>query len=160
MMNKRKSHAFGKDIYLVGKESDGTLVWLKSPEWDCGWYWGFGYMESYTNNKNPSAARDISSHSHWSGFVGNIGGKWYHHINESPALSETVLTESESWELSDLMQSFYTLKETAEIYGRGNSHLTSAVKVDLTNESLVKQINEVDMPRIFARVIEILSPEN
>ena len=29
-MKKQKSHAFGKDIYLLGKDSDGTLYWLKA----------------------------------------------------------------------------------------------------------------------------------
>jgi hypothetical protein len=72
-MNKRKSHAFNKDIYLLGKNRYGELVWLESPTWDCGWYWGFGYVETYTNNKRPDLARDISSHSHFDGLVWHMG---------------------------------------------------------------------------------------
>jgi hypothetical protein len=47
MLSKRKSHAFGKDIYLIGKDKSGTNYWLESPSWDCDWYWGFGYIETY-----------------------------------------------------------------------------------------------------------------
>ena len=23
---------------------DGNTIYLSSPSWDCGWYWGFGYL--------------------------------------------------------------------------------------------------------------------
>lgn len=160
MLNKKKSHAFGKDCYLLGKDSDGVFYWLESPSWDCGWYWGFGYIETYTNNKNPSASRDITSHQHFDGFVGkkDAKGNYVHHINESSDLVETVLTESESWELSDLMKRFYTLRESAEIFGRGTAHLTSNTRHDSTNKDIVKYINEVELPAIFKAVLDILTP--
>lgn len=74
-------------------------------------------------------------------------------------MRETVLTEAESWELCDLMKSFYTLKETAEIYHTGNSHLTGRGKLNLKNEHLAEVINQKHLPQIFARVKEILTPE-
>jgi len=157
-MNKKVTSVFGKKIYLIGKDSSGVNYWLEEPRWDCDWYWGFGYMETYTNNKRPEWARDISSHSHWGGFCGlEIGNKYIHHINASPMLSETVLSDRESWELSDLMKSFYTLKETAEIFHLGNSHLTST-GINLKDKNLEDHINTVVLPSIFKRIIEILSP--
>ena len=160
-MNKQKSHAFGKDIYLLGQDSDGVNYWLESPSWDCGWYWGFGYVETYTNNKNPSVARDIDSHQHFDGFVGfkKDNGDYVHHLNESPRLAETVLSNSESWELSDLMKRFYTLREAAGIFNRGTVHLTSNTRRDSTNKEFEKYINEVELPAIFEAVIDILSPK-
>jgi hypothetical protein len=74
-MNKKQSHAFGKDIYLLGKTTDGELIWLEAPSWDCGWYWGFGYVETYTNNRRPDLAKDISSHSHFNGLVWHTDNK-------------------------------------------------------------------------------------
>jgi hypothetical protein len=157
-MNKKISSAFGKKIYLIGKDSSGVNYWLEEPRWDCDWYWGFGYMETYTNNKRPDLARDRSSHSHWDGFCQvKIDGKYIHHINESPELSETVLTENESWELSDLMKSFYTLKETATLFHQGNSYLTSK-GIDLKDKTTEDMINQVVLPKIFSRIAEILSP--
>jgi hypothetical protein len=37
LIAKRKDRAFGKDIFLLGKDSDGYTVWLEEPKWDCGW---------------------------------------------------------------------------------------------------------------------------
>ena len=38
-MEKKKSHAFGKDVYLLGT-INGKMQWLEAPSWNCGWYWG------------------------------------------------------------------------------------------------------------------------
>ena len=62
-MEKKKSHAFGKDVYLLGT-INGRYQWLEAPSWDCDWYWGFGYVEEYTRHDKPSASRDIVSHTH------------------------------------------------------------------------------------------------
>lgn len=175
MLKKRISHAFGKDIYLLGKDMDGQLVWLESSSWDCNWYWGFGYLETYTNNSYPNKAKDIKSHTHFNGYLwgkdkichyNRESNKWedepleyHHHINESNFLAETVLTESESWELSDLMKQFYTLKEAAAIVHTGSAHLTSSKKVDSKNQDMYKIINEILLPPIFKRIYEILTPE-
>ena len=157
-VKKTKSHAFGKDVYLLGRDADGEWIWLEAAQWDCGWYWGFGYVETYQDphGKRPEKARDISSHSHWDGLVGKHGQDYYHHLGDISGF-ESVLTERESWELADLMKSFYRLRAVAEIYHMGNSHLTASVAVDLKNEAACKRINEVDLPKIFARVYQILT---
>lgn len=157
-MKKMKSHAFKKDCYLLGQDKYNDYIWLEAASWNCSWYWGFGYIEVYTNQLKPNIARDITSHSHWSGLVGKQDdGKYLHHINEY--LKVSVLTDSESWRLSDLMQSFYTLKESAELLGRGGSHLSSSGNLEiLKNLTMVKTINEIMLPAIFAEVYKILEP--
>ena len=40
-MNKRVSKAFGKKIFLLGRNKYGENVWLEEARWDCDWYWGF-----------------------------------------------------------------------------------------------------------------------
>lgn len=169
MLEKRKSHAFHKDVYLVGKMKSGELVWLEAPSWDCNWYWGFGYMETYTNNEHPDRSRDISSHSHWNGFLGKVEkydfekkcytlGEYRHHINESDLMAETVLTDKESWLISDLMKSFYTLREAAEVLGRGGSHLTTDPVKTVQDKNMADKINKELLPALFARVLAILTP--
>lgn len=169
-MEKQVSHAFGKNVYLLGKQKDGTFIWLEAASWDCDWYWGFGYIETYTNNRYPNKSMDINSHSHWSGLVGKqekynfdkkcfvLSQDYIHHLNDNPDISETVLTDKESWELADLMQSFYTLQDTAKIFHSGNSHLTTT-SINLKNQELENHINKVLMPQIFKRVYEILTPK-
>lgn len=157
-LKKRKTKAFGKDVYLLGVDEQGDYIWLEEAAWDCGWYWGFGYIETYTNNKNPSKAKDIRSHSHYNGLVfhKDKNNNYLYHINE--ALKETVLHDSEAWELSDLMKSFYTLSKAAAVLGKGNSHYTTTTNADLTDKDMATKINEELLPLVFARVYEILSP--
>ena len=63
-MQKKKIYAFGYH-YLLGIDSVGIKHYVEAPSWDCGWYWGFGYIESYTNNNSPGTSRDKQSHQHW-----------------------------------------------------------------------------------------------
>ena len=51
MLKKKIVHAFGDAYYLLGKDEDGVKWYLRKPTWDCGWYWGFGYLDSFTNNE-------------------------------------------------------------------------------------------------------------
>ncbi len=155
-ISKIKTHAFNKDSYLIGKNKSNDLIWLESAKWDSEWYWGFGYIEVYTNQENPALARDISSHSHWNGLVGKQKDGYIHHINET--LIESVLSDDESWILSDLMQSFYTLKTTAELYHSGNSHLTEIPDFSLKNEEQENHLNKTVLPQLFNKIYELLTP--
>lgn len=173
-IDKQKSHAFGKDIYLLGEDETGTRYWLEAPKWDCGWYWGFGYVETYTNNNNPSISRDISSHQHInSSFMGQmekydfeksafVKGEYVHNIYDAPLLDKTTFSESEGWKLSELFKQFYLLREMADFTHKDKPgcHVTES-PVDHGNMSkLNKHINEEMIPLITAKIIEILSPEN
>ena len=151
----------GKKVYLLGRDKDGDYVWLEAPSWDCGWYWGFGYIERYKNNRKPSIAEDISSHSHWDNeIVGNIDGEYRHHLNANPNIVESVLTDEESWKLAELMKSYYILKETADFFKHGGSHLTeNPLKNFLQSEEQTKRINEVLLPEIFKEIDKLLSPK-
>ena len=79
-IEKKKTEAFGKKTFLLGEDEEGVKYWLTAAKWDCGWYWGFGYIETYTNNKNPNNARDISSHSHWNSSI--VGKKEYYDLDK------------------------------------------------------------------------------
>ena len=159
-IDKKKSNAFGKDTYLIGKDKDGDYIWLEAARFDRGWYWGFGYIEVYTHQLDPANARDINSHSHYSGLTGKQeGGGYNHHVNE--VLAESVLSDSESWELADLMKSFYTLSDAASLFKNGSSGVSSpTISSHLTSESMRTEINEAMLPKVFARIYEILSPES
>lgn len=160
-MEKRISQAFGKTIYLLGEDVNGEYVWLEGPSWDCDWYWGFGYIERYTNTKHPECSRDISSHTHWKGQIADFEekGKYIAHPKENPLFKQTTLTDKESWELADLMKSFYSLKEVAGIFHTGSSHLTTP-KIDLKHPDIENLINKEILPQVFSRIAEILTPAN
>ena len=131
-----------KTRYLLGKDIDGVEYWLEKASWDCDWYWGFGYIESKYGHEHAD----------------NFLSEWFTGWNGSKSrLVETTFNEKEGWELCELLEQFYTLKETAEYFGRGKANCANTEIADYKKPELVKEINEVRMPVIFKRIYQILS---
>ncbi|MCP4255004.1 MAG: hypothetical protein GY775_16680 [Candidatus Scalindua sp.] len=151
-MKKRKLHAFSKDVYLLGEDIDGIKYWLEAPSWDCKWYWGFGFIVTYTYNNRPDLAKDINSHQHADNFL----SKW---TGEGCLLFKKAFTCTEGWELSELFKQFYFLKEAAEMFGRGKAFVSSTKIEAWKDANKVKEINEILIPRVTSRIIQILTPE-
>ena len=160
-LGKRVSEAFKKKVYLLGTFRDGHNFWLEEPKWECGWYWGFGYVETYT----------IQSHQHYDGLCFKKyeyydhkkgcfqQGEYIHKLSDRPDVVACSLIEREQWILSDLMKMAYTLKKTAELYRQGNAHLTSHELVpQLKRPDREKEINEIELPAIFAQIEKLLTP--
>ena len=149
-MKKQKSHAFGKDTYLLGKGKDGEYYWLEEGRWDCDWYWGIGYVETYTNKLNPSHARDIESHQHFDSLFPT-----YDKFNEF--FEETVLSDKEKWQLLELMKSIYTARHYSDMIHRGSSHYTTNPKMEIIkNNDEYNRINKIVIPEMLKSVYEIL----
>ena len=170
IIKKRKSHKFGKDIYLLGTDAEGYTMWLESPQWDCDWYWGFGYVETY-NRKNPNISNDIQSHSHISGLLGQqekydyekgcfVKTEFIHNLIDSPDFVDTTFNESESWQLTELFKQFYLLQEMAEFSHKTlpGCHITTSPVNHGDLKGWNDKINTVMIPMITAKIIEILTP--
>ena len=152
-LKKKTSKAFGKKIWLLGQDEDGINYWLEEPSWDCGWYWGFGYIETYTNNRAPGASKDINSHSHFSSMFMNKGGM---EEEFKKFFKKTTLSDNEIYELCDYMKTFYTLREVAELFKHGYSWQTSKAKIDdLQNQEQNDLVNKVWLPEVFKRIEKI-----
>lgn len=157
-LEKRTTNAFRNEIYLLGKGKDGLLYWLGAPSWDCDWYWGFGYIETYTNNLNPEKARDIRSHQHFDSLFLN-GPKCARDMFKE-FFVDTPLTDDEIWELVDYMETFYTLKSVAELFKHGYSWQTERAKIDqLQNEDQYDLVNKQWLPEVFKRIKKIFEKE-
>lgn len=169
-IQKEKRHAFGKDIYLLGRFKDGHTFWLEEPSWDYGWYWGFGYVKTYTRKAGPPA-KDIQSHQHYQGLCLSKSERWDYEkrcfvpgpyiyiLSDHPDVDACALTKEEQWRLSDLMSMAYTLKKAAEVYHHGNAYLTTHnLTPELKQPDREKTINEVELPAIFAAVRKLLTP--
>lgn len=157
-MEKQVINKFGKH-YLLGRDHEGQNVWLEKESWDCDWYWGFGYLHTYTNNKHPRYSKDINMHTHFdSTFL--KGPKCSQEMFEN-FFAETVLTKDEMWILCDLMMTYYTLRKTAELFRHGYSWQTSKAKIDcLKSEEQEQHINKVLLPEVFKKIELLLSPAN
>ena len=150
-MEKKTSKAFGKKVWLLGKDKDGINYWLEEPSWDCGWYYGFGFVETYTHNTRPDLARDINSHQHFDSLFLN-GPKCSKDMFKG-FFVETPLSDDEIWEVVDYMKTFYTLKSVAELFKHGYSWQTSKAKIDqLQSDEQNDLVNKVWLPEVFKRI--------
>ena len=157
-MEKRKYHIFNKDVYLLGVDKQGKKRYLEAPSWDCDWYWGFGYIESYTNENNPTKSKDICEHTHFD--ILFLQGQKNAYDMFKDFFKETVLTNDEIWKLCDYMHSFYTLRKAAELFNLGDSHYTSrAYSEIIKNAEMEREINQTMIPEITRLVLELLTPE-
>ena len=123
-------------------ENDGETIFLSPPSWDCGWYWGFGYI----GNKNR--------HYHIDGLSKgkNIHDGMIEHFGDS-----LRIRPSDVWTFAELMQTFYTLKESAEVLGRGGSHITSNPCASvIINKAEADRINNEVLPAVFDEIYRIL----
>jgi hypothetical protein len=153
-MEKKTLKAFGKTVWLLGKDKDGINYWLEEPSWDCDWYWGFGYVETYEDNKSPDKAKDISSHQHFDGLF--LDGPKCARDMFKDFFVETPLSDDEIWELVDYMKTFYTLKSVAELFKHGYSWQTSRAKMDeIQRDEQNDLVNKVWLPEVFKRITKI-----
>lgn len=126
----------------MGKVYD-DYIYLSAPSWDCDWYWGFGYL----GNKH--------CHYHINGL--NKNKNLYDAITEHFGDSFIIKEHSDILLFCELITTFYTLKETAEVLGRGGSHYTGNPLAELIkNEPEVKRINEIIMPALFDQIYLLL----
>ena len=95
----------GNNRFYLGINKFGEKTFLVKPSWDCGWYWGCGYLST------------ISSHSHWSGLSDGKNMNSFDAFNEE--FQTTPLTEGQLWMLCDYLSSMYVLKDFASTIGRG-----------------------------------------
>lgn len=142
---------------FIGK-NDNENIYLSAPSWDCGWYWGFGYL----GNKNSHYHVDgLTKHQSYNfekkcfeyEFTNLFDGFKKHFGNT------LIVRDSQLWTLCELFGTFYTLKETCEVLGRGGSHYTSnPCKELIVNKEEVERLNNVVLPQIFEEIYKILIP--
>ena len=154
-MKKQVKKAFGKNVYLLGADKEGTYYWLEEATWDCGWYWGAGYVETYTNNKCPEKSRDISSHQHFGELF--LKGPEMCKDMFDEFFNETPLNDSEKWKLLELMETIYTLKKYSELVYIGGSHITdNPLREVIKSQKEYNRINKTVLPQLFEEVYKIL----
>ena len=152
-MKKQTLTIFGKKNYLLGTNAKGRKLFLVAPSWDCGWYWGFGYIETYTNNSHPERSKDIASHSHFDSLFGNNCNLY---DGFKRIIKDSTLSDSELWQLCDYMKTFYCLNETAEVLKRGSSHYSERAKLDIVkDEAYAERINKVILPELFKHIEDL-----
>ena len=131
-------------------------IYLSPPSWDCGWYWGFGYLRNKNCHYHVDGLTKIETYNSeakvfttesvnlYDGFIKHFG-------------NTLKVRKSDLWTLVELFSTFYKLKETAEVLGCGGSNYTTNPAKDLIiNTEEVTRINNVVLPQIFEEIYKIL----
>lgn len=152
---KYSMEKFGNKCFLLGQDKDGINYFLEAATWDCEWYWGGGYVETYTNNNYPSIARDIKSHQHFKELFLNGHKNGFNTFKEFFPVNP--FTDSEIWKICELMKSFYIAREYAEMVYTGSAHYTKNPAAEIIkSEDEYKRINNIVIPAIMKSLYEIL----
>lgn len=119
----------------AGTFADGENIYLSKHSWDCGWYWGFGYIGNsrcHFHMDNLMAVRDAGSTA-----------------VASDLFESTNITDSDWWVIRDLFKQAYALKDAAEVYQYGG-HQSSRVGVTdlLKSSEKAAQLN-ADLSRVL-----------
>lgn len=131
---------YNKRIFL-GIDSEGENIYYYSPSWDCGWYWSFGYLG---NNNRSYSLKSLIEGASFDNIKNHFSDKF-------------VIKNSNIWVFLELAKTAYALKETAEILGRGGSHMTTnPVKDIIINKDEVTRINKTVLPEIFDEINNLL----
>lgn len=127
-------------ILYLGEHKDLGKLWLEDFKWNCGWYWGGGYIGN----------KDL--HMHFKYFL-NLG------CNDTTfgyeLLSETKITESQWWRLLDLFKQFYAYKEAAECFQYGGYMTTDGRKDAEISKPMASMINKHIETVIISEIREL-----
>lgn len=157
-MNKKVSSHRGKKVFLLGKNNDNRYEWLEQSTFDCDWYWGIGYVETYTNNRNPQNSADTRTHNHFDSMF--LKGDSFKFKTFKEHYKETVLTDEEIFKLLELMQTLYTMRAYSDTIHRGGSHYTSnPCSSDIKNEEEYNRINKKVIPSLLNELYKLLGDE-
>jgi len=122
---------------------DCENIYLSAPSWDCDWYWGFGYL----GNK--------ACHYHLNGIDKNIN--LHDALLEHFGDSLVIKNDGVLWTFCELVKTAYTLKETAEVFGRGSSNYTNNPCSSLIiDKKKVDEINKIILPKIFDEIYRLI----
>ena len=127
-IKKSQSYDPSKDHLSLEDEE----IYINKHSWDCGWYWGLGYIG---NN-------DL--HTHASVFIHEL---LWHDVTE--VFIESIFkTDSDFWTFKDLLKQAYALRECAEVYVYGGHCITNKTTGVIKSEEMNKRINE-DLKKVL-----------
>lgn len=142
----------GKKNFFLGLNKNGDKMWLVAPSWDCGWYWGLGYINIYQQNWMPSKARDILCSTHFD-YEFPSSDSFVDEFNDTP------FTENEKWKIYEYMRELYILRKYSDMMNIGGAHITTGSNTLKDNEENYKEYNRINnilIPNVWKELETIL----
>lgn len=115
----------------------GQPLYLEKHSWDCGWYWGFGYI----GNKNL--------HTH-------IDTTLLTNFNFSDIWEKTPFTDSQWWVILDLFKQAYALKHAAKTYRHGGYLTTQEGLTTVIQDKEKEKMLNTDCEKVLNTVWDYL----
>jgi len=131
-------------IYL-GKTSStfsplpNERIYLTKHKWDCGWYWGMGYI----GNTNL--------HTHFNSVFLKTQYQPIKNI-----FSETKITDKDWWVIRDLFVQAYALKECAEVYRHGGYQTTLKETTDIIQSKEMENKLNADLKIVLDKLWDFI----
>ena len=130
------------DKILLGNTTQYGRLYLSKHSWDCGWYWGFGYIG---NN---------GCHMHIDSLIGAD-------YNVDRVFDKgTSITQTQWWIIRDLFVQAYALKVAAEVYRSGGRQANTRPGITdcIKNLEMAALINK-DLKTVLDKVWDFLLHE-
>ena len=116
----------------------GEIIYLSKHSWDCGWYWGFGYI----GNERL--------HTHFdSEFLGE-------ETDIRNIFETTDIRQDEWWILRDLFVQAYSLRKCAETYRHGGHQTTTKGITDIIQSKVMEKKINADLKIVLDKIWSIL----
>ena len=118
---------------LLGKYQNET-IYLTKHNWDCDWYWGFGYVGNSRNHFHIDSM---------------IVGANEPGLLASELFDSTWITDKQWWIVRDMFVQAYALKSAAEVYRYGGHQsilkgVTDILRMEgmSSADAMIKQLND------------------
>lgn len=124
---------------------DKENIYLTKHKWDCGWYWGFGYV----GNKNH--------HFHIDSLIceRDYNGK-YPDTDINKVFDSTVFTQTQWWAIRDLFIQAYSLKKSAEVFKLGGHQTTIPGITDIIKNQELADVLNKNLEKVLDTVWEFM----
>lgn len=120
----------------------GEVIYLTKHEWQCGWYWAFGWLGN----------RNCHCHFHFEALPYPKDERGEVLYKASKIFAETNITDREWWIIRDLLVQAYALKKAAEVYRYGGHQTTCEGVTNLIQSpDMVRTLNE-DLKKVLDRL--------
>ena len=155
-MTKKTRKVNGKWQFLLGTR-EGESYWLEQASFDCDWYWGLGYVESYKGYGQSD--RSWRGHQHFNGLFLNGIECGFDLFNDF--FEETPFTDKELWKILELMKAAYTARRYSDMLHSGNAGMTeNPIKDVIKGMDEYKRINNIVIPSLMNEVYKLMLPKN
>lgn len=120
----------------------GSNIYLEKHEWQCDWYWSFGYI----------SGSNVFTHFDTIFLEGN-GGLWW---NADEIFKYSIVDDKKLWILKDLYKQAYTLKQAAEVYQYGGHCASGSEDTKIIQNKTMADTLNADLEKVLNHIWELL----